>query len=498
MVLAVMLFSFIMILNFSIRSILMSDIDKRLEYVSGHYYTFILESLVPRTTVVTDLSGKRQIIITNKLGYTAPPPPPQFSISDNSQIPLRKRVYIRGIYYSPSGEILHTQDQNLIGQPPLDPAGFLKARTGYELYTYAVHKSRKYRILYHPVILDGTLLGIIQSTMPVDEYETLIETINIILISFIPLALVVAGASGLILTKKMLEPVRQMATAADTISVTDLSRRLPLSGYDEFAKLGGTINHMLGRLENSFDELKEAFNREQQFTSDASHELRTPLTAIKAGSSLALRHDRDSAYYKKTLSEIEQSADYMNTMISNLLNIARSENGGITLNCSEVDGSKLCEEAVAMVKEIRGNKTININISEKGLKFVGDYDQLKRLLVNLLENSIRHTNKKGCITLKAQKENQSVILTVTDNGEGILPEHLPYLTQRFYRADKSRDRKIGGTGLGLAICKSIAQLHKGTISIKSSPGEGTEVTVTFPTDLADFCIKHKPADDQME
>ena len=134
---------------------------------------------------------------------------------------------------------------------------------------------------------------------------------------------------------------------------------------------------------------------------------------------------------------------------------------------------------------------IDIRLPQEPLDVLGDAHALARLLGNLVSNSLRHTPRDGQITLAARREVEHVVLCVEDTGEGIAPEHLPHVTDRFYRIDDARTRSAGGTGLGLAICRSIAEAHGGTLTVESVLGQGTTVCVTLPH-AGDFHMAREP------
>lgn len=482
LVLTFILFSFIIVLNLSIHSILNADINRRLKYVAEEYYDFIIKKLVPRTVVITNISGRGQFIVINKSGFPLPPPPPpEFKIPANSELPAGKRYFIKGIYYSNDGDIIHCQSQFAPPPSPIDLDSFIKAEESKkEVYSNRVYNNSKYRLLYTPIVVEGIVLGTIQSAMPLGEYETMVETINKILLAFLPFALLIAWVSGQSLTNRILEPIKRMTQAADRITDSDLSLRLPVTGKDEFAYLGNTLNNMLSRLERAFNRLTEAFERERIFTSDASHELRTPLTVIKASTTLALRKERDCDYYKKSLLEVESATKHMEGIIEDMLTLARADNNTLRLQFENLSIKELIEDITNMISPLLESRTVNISLEDEDRKVYGDYKQLKGVLKNLLENAIRHTDSDGKIGIRTEHGDEKLTIAVTDNGDGIPAEHLPHITERFYRVDSSRNRKAGGSGLGLAICKRIVELHNGAIEISSEVGKGSEIRVILP------------------
>jgi two-component system phosphate regulon sensor histidine kinase PhoR len=222
------------------------------------------------------------------------------------------------------------------------------------------------------------------------------------------------------------------------------------------------------------------------FVANASHELRTPLaTVIGYAETLAEDGpvpDEMRARFGKT---IELEARRMSRIVEDLMSLSRIEADryrapGEPVAMDEV--ARIAVEQVAPLADRRGCK-IELQVAEKVAKIAGDFSQLLQLTDNLVANAIRY----GCnahhslVTVSVNSELGRTVLTVRDEGDGIAPEHLPRLTERFYRVDPARSRDSGGTGLGLAIVKHIVERHRGTIEIRSRPGEGTQVAVSLPT-----------------
>lgn len=287
------------------------------------------------------------------------------------------------------------------------------------------------------------------------------------LLTMIPIALLIAGGAGMFLTGRALAPVRDVTAAAARIGVEDLSERLPVRGKDEFGRLEETFNGMLGRLE-------AAFERQKRFVADASHELKTPLTVIKANSSLALADPDLSPDYRETLVEIDRAADRTSRLVQDLLLLARTDHAQLPLKENEIGAATLFSAAISEARKLYPDgAAVRQEVSQEC--FWGDSHLLHRLLLNLLDNALRHTSKEGTVTLSAQPCG----FTVTDTGEGISAEHLAHLGERFYRVDSARARTGGGTGLGLAISRAIVEAHGGTLEIESEVGKGTTARVTL-------------------
>jgi len=454
LLLAIIMVFFIFISTVYIRAFLLADIDKRLNFSAERYKDFL-----HRTGRTSNSIGFRQ----------------QRSHFRNDFLP--------GVYFDESGKVLFPEELSEDLTVPLVKSSFEIAVKGDKSFSDAVYNEIKYRVLYVPITIDKDLgklsetKGVIQLAQSTAEADALLRALTAALVVLIPIALVLAGIAGYLTTSNIMRPIKNMTYAAEEINDTDLSKRLPVEGGDEFAKLAVTMNGMLARLETSFSDLKLAFEREQRFASDASHELRTPLTVIKAGVSLALGKNRTGEYYQKVLKDIEFSTDFMSSLVEDLLVIARSENGSLSLNMEEIKSGDLFEKAVSLTEHLARQKNITLDISGKDVAVYCDLKYFVRVIVNILTNSIRHTAENGLISLNAKAEEDNTVISVADNGEGIAEEHILHLAKRFYRVDTSRNKKSGGSGLGLSICKSIVELHKGDLKIESEIGKGTTVMI---------------------
>ena len=295
------------------------------------------------------------------------------------------------------------------------------------------------------------------------------------LLALLPLALLIAAGGGLFLTERALRPMREITRAAEQIGAGDLSRRLAVPGNDELAQLAKTFNGMLARLETAFGQLTRSLEQQRRFVGDASHELKTPLTSIKINTDLALDDPQLSAETRDRLVRVRHATDRTIRLVQNLLLLARGDAGALPLRCQPFETNALLEELTREAQALQPGRAAIVTQTEVATLY-GDRDYLIQLLLNLVDNALRHTPREGRVTLSAHPHG----FTVIDNGTGIAPEHLPHLTERFYRVDTARARKAGGTGLGLAICQDIAEAHGGRLEIQSAPGEGTRVLVYLP------------------
>ncbi len=289
-----------------------------------------------------------------------------------------------------------------------------------------------------------------------------------------PLTLLLSAGGGLFLARRALKPIDRMVQTTREIEEEDLAGRIDIRSDDELGRLGRTINAMLDRLE-------KAFTRQRQFTADASHELRTPLSVIEAEATLALRRERSAEDYRAALVTIAEEATGMNRLIDQLLSLARADEGEGRLVLESVDLVALCADVVNALRPVGEERGIVIRSDGEGPADVrGDRTQLRRLIVNLVENAVRYTETGGTVAVAVGREGEKVRCAVRDTGMGISPEHLPRLFERFYRVHAARSREDGGAGLGLALCKAIVDAHGGSIEVESEVGVGTVFTVVLP------------------
>lgn len=337
------------------------------------------------------------------------------------------------------------------------------------------------RVLSVPWRREGTVMGVVQVARALGEFDRLEAEQFRMLVTLLPLALLAAGLGALFLTERALRPVRDMTDAAAQISAEDLSRRLAVKGHDELAQLASTFNAMIERLD-------KAFEQQRRFTADASHELRTPLTRIKLTTSEALDGEHSVEEYVAALRITDRAADSMTRLVEQLLLLARADGGQLQVRSETVELNPLLVEVVDALRSPDGPQ-LGVDLPPVPVRASGDPVWLSSIVRNLVENALRHTPAGGRVTLSAEQQNGCAAIRVTDTGEGIPAEHLPHLTERFYRADAARSRSgtgsKGGTGLGLAIVRTLVEAQQGAFEIASEPGRGTVATVWLPSGAPD-------------
>jgi two-component system sensor histidine kinase CiaH len=225
--------------------------------------------------------------------------------------------------------------------------------------------------------------------------------------------------------------------------------------------------------------VEKSWEQQRQFIADASHELKTPLTVILANIDVLLAHKTETIQSQlKWLDYIKTEASRMIVLVNDLLFLAKSDQSKDTIISSSVDFSDLVLSCVLPFESVAYEQGKNLQIDVKpNITLLGDKGKLTQLIAILLDNAFKYSDEKGTIKVVLKKKQEKTILEITNSGEPIPAKHIPYLFERFYRADESRSRSCGGYGLGLAIAQNIANIHHGKILVKSTKQDGTTFSV---------------------
>ncbi|MFN8522335.1 MAG: ATP-binding protein [Chloroflexota bacterium] len=229
--------------------------------------------------------------------------------------------------------------------------------------------------------------------------------------------------------------------------------------------------------------IERAFRRQQEFVADASHELRTPLTVLRSATDLLHRHRGEPLEANGELfDDVRAEIGRLERLTSDLLTLARSDRGELQLAVAEVDAAAIVADVVRRAEPLAGDRGVRLILDggDAAALVEADPDRLHQLVLILLDNALEHTPRGGEVRARVGGEQGEVAITVADTGDGIPPEHLPHIFERFYRADAARTRTRSGAGLGLAIARTLAEAHGGTLTITSEPGAGTRATVRLP------------------
>ncbi|MEO8972303.1 MAG: HAMP domain-containing sensor histidine kinase [Ktedonobacteraceae bacterium] len=374
----------------------------------------------------------------------------------------------------------------------ITPVGF------YSTITYQGQHVRVYTLANEG--FEG--IHIIQTARSEQDIEQSLANLRLLLLQGGTLVMIFALVGGWLITWGVLSAVRRVIKTAYSISLSrNFSQRVPTQqwfGRDELAVLATTFNEMLSNLE-------ELYQHQQRFVADASHELRAPITSIRCNLDLLTKApDLPLEETQAALQDARAEADRMGRLVNDLLLLTHADASALRQdenavfygyrNFSDmaqvIDLDSLILEVLRQYRPLPEQDLSDTQQERKGPRLLlqhitpvqvyGDADQLKQVLVALLDNALKYTPYEGSVSLSLIVEAESAIVKISDTGIGIAPEDLPHIFERFYRADRARSRERGGSGLGLAIVQSIVQQFHGSIEVNSTPGKGSVFTLKLP------------------
>jgi heavy metal sensor kinase len=303
-----------------------------------------------------------------------------------------------------------------------------------------------------------------------------LTTLALILAMGVPFAGALAIAAGYFLAGRMLSPFGALAEQARKITAESLAERLPVGNpRDEFGQLAQVFNETLSRLHRAFEQLR-------RFTADASHELRTPLTAMRSIGEVALQRPLSAPAYREVIGSMLEEVDRLTRLAESLLMLTRGESGHIELSFETTSLGRLAVgvvEHLRVLAEEREQELLAEVAEEVGVRC--DPGILRQALVNVLDNAIKYTPRKGSIrVLVRATPTAEGVVEVRDTGPGIAAAHRERIFERFYRVDEGRSRSAGGTGLGLATTRWAVEANGGHIELESKEGEGSLFRIVLP------------------
>lgn len=327
-------------------------------------------------------------------------------------------------------------------------------------------------------------LGIVQIGTSTDSLKNQLLTQLLIFAGLALLALIAGLSLNLTLLKRTLLPLSRIVSAARRTDAGNLTERLPVrQGQQEIDQLSDAFNDMLKRLEVSFEAERHTVERMRRFIADASHELRTPLTSIHGFVEVLQRGAASNPdQLQRALASMQLETDRINRLVEDLLTLAKLDQN-IAMERREVELSVMLREMEPQLSLLAGERSVSLGLSEPVMGYVNE-DKLKQVILNVFMNAVQHTDpQSGRIELvlkTADEEARMAVISISDNGKGIAPEHLPHLFERFYRSDSSRTRMSGGAGLGLSISQAIIEAHGGRIDVYSELGHGSVFRILLP------------------
>ncbi len=310
---------------------------------------------------------------------------------------------------------------------------------------------------------------------PMDEE---LEFLRGILGYIVPIALCLAGIGGSFLARQSLSPVVSMADRARKIGVENLSERLPVANpRDELGHLAETFNELLGRLEASLI-------LQRQFMADASHELRTPVTTTRTAASVALQHPhRDESEYRETLEIVEHQAARLSRVVDDMFMLARADAGNYPVGMTPMYLDEVIDDVVRAARVVASTRNVSLDpTTVPSAAFTGDEDLLRRMIVNLIDNAVRHAPAGSTVRVELDQTDNGYAIAIKDQGPGIPPEIRAHIFERFFRGDAARRSSAhDGAGLGLALARWIANAHGGDVVLARSSQSGSTFVISLPT-----------------
>jgi signal transduction histidine kinase len=288
---------------------------------------------------------------------------------------------------------------------------------------------------------------------------------------------------GFFLSSALADRIRQLEKAAGQLADGDLTTRIPVQGRDEVARLAEAFNRMAARLESADQKQRDVERLRSDLVAWVGHDLQTPLSSIRAIlEALADGVIEDPQAEQRYLKTAQRDVRSLSLLIDDLFQMAQIDAGGLQLDLAANSLNDLISDTLESFSTLAARQGINLQGSAASDvdPVQMDAPRIGRVLNNLVGNAIRHTPEGGLVNVCALRTARGVEVSVTDSGEGIRPEDLAHVFERFYRGEKSRSRATGGAGLGLAIAQGIVRAHGGDILVESLPGQGTSFTFWLP------------------
>jgi two-component system, OmpR family, sensor kinase len=385
----------------------------------------------------------------------------------------------------PEREIVRVLDPlgNLIASPfgrvedalPLSAEGLQMLQSQMEWWETDTILSEAMLIYSRPIVRDDELVYIVQVARPLTERDRTLRSLATTMLVGGSLTVLIAFGIGWLFSGITLRPINRITHTAKKIGEErDFSRRVDYTGpQDEVGQLASTFNSMLAGLQTAFQKVEHSLEMQRNFVADVSHELRTPLTTLRGNLGLLRRKSLPADEQADILSDMVDESDRLIRLINDLLLLARAD-AGRSLTKEPLELSDLLDECCRQAQQLDPQRKIQLE-APVALKIFGDRDAMKQVMLIALDNALKHST--GDIRVTAQKQGSQVEIRVQDFGEGIPPEKLEHVFDRFYRGDD--DSTIPGFGLGLPIAKTLVEAQDGEIIMESKVGKGSSLILHF-------------------
>jgi two-component system, OmpR family, sensor kinase len=329
------------------------------------------------------------------------------------------------------------------------------------------------RVFLMPVIEDKKVVYIVEVASPLTIFQNALNNIRLNFYILLPMMIILSAVAGWLLAALIIRPLRRIVANMRRITAENLKLRIKTPDTkDEIREVIDTFNAMLEKLDKSF-------SSQTQLIQDMSHEFRTPLTIMRGEMEVALKKTRSPEEYKEVLRSCTDEIIRLSLLVDQLLVLSRFDSREVSMTSKSFSIMRLINDIISDLRISLENKDIKTTISgSENILINGDESQIRRALLNIVDNAVKYTDQGGRITLDVIASDGFVRISVIDNGIGISQENIPLIFNRFFRADKSRSGE--GYGLGLNISKSIIEAHNGTISVESETDHGTRVLINLP------------------
>jgi two-component system, OmpR family, sensor kinase len=335
-----------------------------------------------------------------------------------------------------------------------------------------------WRVESRPINIDGLLAQTyIQYARRLSDVQATVNRVRLFLVLGVLGGALLALLAGLAVARRAMEPIAELTDAARRVARTrDPSARMPRAeAEDEVAELAATLEAMLHSLNDARGETEAALARQREFVADASHELRTPLTSVLAN--LELLEEELEGEQREAAASALRSSRRMRRLVADLLLLARADAGRDAPPHRPVDLAQVVTDAAAELEPVAGGHEIFVS-AERGAEVEGAHDELHRLVLNLMENALRHTDPGTAVEASVERQNGEVVIAVEDDGPGIPPDLREKVFERFFRGAGDRS---GSSGLGLSIVRAVATSHRGTVTLEPPlDGRGARFVVRLP------------------
>lgn len=427
----------------------------------------LVESL--RENLATEVDWIGRIVELERIQYPAGRPPDsliaQYAQVIDEHFKMSTRNYIVSI--STLADKIVYESENRLDRP-LFAGGLKQGESVFDLYPDVVYNS----IYILARRIDPFIIQVAYSDRPISVAMGHVVSIFVVLV---PVVLLFSIAGGWLLAGIVLRPIGQITSMANQITAQNLNERVPTrSVNDELGELINTVNDMIQRLQDSFEQMR-------RFSMNIAHELRTPLTILKGESELALNKNLTPQEFRQLAATFLAETVHLSKLVDDLLTLAKADAGQMSIQKETVSLKELMEELYDDALILASQKELTVTLERNAeARVLGDATRLRQLFRNLLMNAVQYSEKGQSIALTSYLENGQVCISIKDTGIGIPTESIDYIFRPFYRVDPARSKSLGGSGLGLSIAKWITDAHQGTISVDSAPGKGSTFIVRIP------------------